>query len=104
MKLPVTLLLPVGFSVMAVATQIGWKFINEPKLIYFSNLLDRPRPEIWAGLLLAALALALTNLLCMPLVYGYWVLAFRPKGGRTVLILQGIALVGFLVWYGLLLV
>ena len=50
------------------------------------------------------MALALTNLLCMPLVYGYWVLAFRPKGGRTVLILQGIALVGFLVWYGLLLV
>lgn len=53
---------------------------------------------------LAALALALTNLLCMPLVYGYWVLAFRPKGGRTVLILQGIALVGFLVWYGFMLV
>lgn len=35
---------------------IGWKFINEPKLIYFSNRLDRPRAEIWAGLLLAALA------------------------------------------------
>lgn len=43
--------------VMALATAAGWKFINEPKLIYFSNLLDRPRPEIWAGFLLAAVAL-----------------------------------------------
>jgi hypothetical protein len=54
---PRPLLVLGGAVVMAVATQIGWKFINEPKLIYFSNLLDRPRPEIWAGFLLAALAL-----------------------------------------------
>ena len=43
---------------MILATGSGWKLINEPKLIYFSNLLDRPRPEIWAGFLFAALALA----------------------------------------------
>ena len=43
---------------MILATWTGWKLINEPKLIYFSNLLDRPRPEIWAGFLLAAAALA----------------------------------------------
>lgn len=44
---------------MVVATWCGWKWINEPKLIYFSNLLDKPREEIWAGFLLAAIALLL---------------------------------------------
>ncbi len=43
--------------VMAAATEIGWKLINEPKLIYFSNRLDKPRAEIWAGFALAAIAL-----------------------------------------------
>jgi len=46
-----------GGVVMSLATWAGWKLINEPKVIYFSNLLDRPRPEIWAGFLLAAIAL-----------------------------------------------
>lgn len=36
---------------------IGVQLINEPKLLYFSNRLDRPRDESWAGLLFAALAL-----------------------------------------------
>ncbi len=42
---------------LSVSTWVGWKLINEPKLIYFSNRLDRPREEIWAGFLLAALTL-----------------------------------------------
>lgn len=46
-----------GLLAMVVATWIGWKLVNEPKLIYFSNRLDRPRPEIWMGLLLGACAL-----------------------------------------------
>lgn len=46
-----------GLALMTVATWAGWKLINEPKLIYFSNRLDKPRPEIWAGLALGALAL-----------------------------------------------
>jgi len=37
-------------------TWLGWKFINDPKLIYFSNPIDKPRPEIWAGLALGTLA------------------------------------------------
>lgn len=45
--------------VAGVATWIGWRFINHPKLIYFSNRLDRPREEVWAGFLLAAIALLL---------------------------------------------
>lgn len=48
-----------GFACMIAGTFAGWKLINEPKLIYFSNRLDRPRAEIWAGLLLGALLLLL---------------------------------------------
>ncbi len=47
----------IGFALMLAATYAGWRLINEPKLIYFSNRLDRPRPELYAGLLLGALAL-----------------------------------------------
>ncbi|MBI4909858.1 MAG: hypothetical protein HY820_39940 [Acidobacteria bacterium] len=47
----------VGLALMVCGTWIGWKLINEPKLIYFSNRYDRPRPEIWAGLLIGALLL-----------------------------------------------
>ena len=39
------------------AFYLGLKLINEPKLIYFSNRLDKPRDESWAGLLFAAIAL-----------------------------------------------
>jgi hypothetical protein len=42
---------------MAVGTFAGWKLIDEPKLMYFSNRLDRPREELWAGLLVGGLAL-----------------------------------------------
>jgi hypothetical protein len=55
--LPRTRIVAGASAVMIAATAAGWKFINEPKLIYFSNPLDKPRPEIWAGFLLAAAAL-----------------------------------------------
>jgi hypothetical protein len=45
-----------GSGALMLACFIGWKFINEPKLIYFSDPVNKPRVEIWAGLLLAALA------------------------------------------------
>jgi hypothetical protein len=56
---PATRLVSYGAAAMLAATWAGWKLVNEPKVIYFSNLLDRPRPEIWAGFLFAAVALAL---------------------------------------------
>jgi hypothetical protein len=40
----------VGLALMVLGSWLGWYFINEPKLIYFSNRADRPRPEVWAGL------------------------------------------------------
>ena len=45
--------------VLLVATQFGWQFLNQPKLIYFSNRIIQPRQEIWAGLGFSALALLL---------------------------------------------
>lgn len=39
------------------AFYLGLALINDPKLIYFSNRLDKPRDESWAGLLFAAIAL-----------------------------------------------
>lgn len=47
----------VAVLAMGLLTQAGWKLINEPKLIYFSNPVDKPRPELWAGLLLGGLAM-----------------------------------------------
>ena len=51
-------LVTAASAVMLAATAAGWKLINEPKRIYFSNPADKPREEIWAGLLFAAIALA----------------------------------------------
>ena len=48
--------LSIAFPITVVAFYLGWKLINEPKLIYFSNPLDKPREESWAGLLFAAAA------------------------------------------------
>ena len=46
-----------GFGIMVIGTWLGWRYLNNPKLIYFSNRLDRPREELWAGLWLGGLLL-----------------------------------------------
>ena len=46
-----------GFVIMVIGTWLGWRYLNNPKLIYFSNRLDRPREELWAGLWLGGLLL-----------------------------------------------
>lgn len=48
-----------GFLLMILGTWAGWRLLNEPKLIYFSNRYDKPRPEIWAGMIAGALLLLL---------------------------------------------
>ena len=48
--------LTVTFLCMLAAIVAGIYLVNEPKLIYFSNPIDRPRDESWAGLLLGGLA------------------------------------------------
>jgi hypothetical protein len=47
----------VAFICMLIGVVIGIHFINAPKLIYFSDPVNKPRGESWAGLLLGALAL-----------------------------------------------
>ncbi|MBW7865579.1 MAG: hypothetical protein H3C30_14355 [Candidatus Hydrogenedentes bacterium] len=49
--------LAMAFIVGMAAFYIGWQLINAPKLIYFSDRLDSPREESWAGLLFAALGM-----------------------------------------------
>ena len=42
--------LALALVALIAGTWLGWRFIDEPKLLYFSNLHDKPRPEVWAGL------------------------------------------------------
>jgi hypothetical protein len=46
-----------GFAIMILGTWLGWQYLNRPKLIYFSNRLDMPREELWAGLWLGGVLL-----------------------------------------------
>lgn len=45
-----------GLAAMLAATWAGWRLVNAPKLVYFSDPLNKPREEVWAGLLAGALA------------------------------------------------
>ncbi|MEO6182842.1 MAG: hypothetical protein ABIP71_07050, partial [Verrucomicrobiota bacterium] len=69
-------ILVVGLLLLIVGTLVGWKWINEPKLIYFSNPHDRPRAEIWAGLLFGTLFLlgylGLAGSAKIPLHFALW--------------------------------
>jgi hypothetical protein len=66
----------IGLALLLAGTVIGWKWINEPRLIYFSNPLDKPRPEIWAGLLAGTLFLlgylAFKRQAGIPLAFALW--------------------------------
>jgi hypothetical protein len=46
-----------GFAIMVLGTWLGWRYLDDPKLVYFSNRFDRPREEVWAGLWLGGLLL-----------------------------------------------
>ncbi|MCW5963417.1 MAG: hypothetical protein KIT83_05215 [Bryobacterales bacterium] len=76
-----------GFGLMVLGTWLGWAGVNAPKLVYFSNRLDRPREEVWAGLLLGAIALLI------------W-FAAKPLN-RTILRFAGYSFVGGGLGFGL---
>ncbi|MFZ5926074.1 MAG: hypothetical protein ACOYX1_01380 [Acidobacteriota bacterium] len=44
-----------GLAGMLAATWAGWRLVNAPKLVYFSDPLNKPREEVWAGLLAGVL-------------------------------------------------
>ncbi len=47
----------IGLVILLIGVVVGWQLINVPKLIYFSFPHDKPRAEIWAGVLIGTLAL-----------------------------------------------
>lgn len=49
--------LVLAFACMLAGVVVGIHFVNQPKLIYFSDPVNQPRAESWAGFLLGALAL-----------------------------------------------
>jgi hypothetical protein len=49
--------LVLAFALMIVFLLLGFLLINDPKVLYFSDPVNKPRSESWAGLLLAAVAL-----------------------------------------------
>ena len=68
--------LVAGLGLLVAGTCAGWKLLNQPKLIYFSNRLDRPREEVWAGLIVGAFLLLLWVGKCggarMPWRFALW--------------------------------
>jgi hypothetical protein len=47
-------------GMLLLAAFLGLALVNEPKLIYFSDPVNKPRAEAWAGLLFAGIAVLLT--------------------------------------------
>ena len=74
----------LALLLMVGGTFTGWAIINHPKLIYFSNRLDKPREEIWAGLLFGAIAatgyLAALKRSTVPTSFALWGLLFGGLG------------------------
>ncbi|QBF27129.1 hypothetical protein EXN22_16030 [Pseudomonas tructae] len=58
---------------------------------------EGPFPSLGAEL--AKFTLGVTNALCLPLVGTYWLLAGKPAGAGTLLILQSIGLLAFIAWF-----
>ncbi|MCC6145769.1 MAG: hypothetical protein IT368_18335 [Candidatus Hydrogenedentes bacterium] len=69
--------LVIAFLLSILAFYIGIKLINEPKILYFSDPVNKPRDESWAGLLFAAIAILGYLRLCgepiaIPLRFAAW--------------------------------
>jgi hypothetical protein len=62
----------VALALMVAGTWLGWKVVNEPKLVYFSNLYDRPREELWAGLWLGGLLFLAAIRSAIPTWFALW--------------------------------
>jgi hypothetical protein len=66
----------IALLILCVATVAGIALINQPRLIYFSDPINKPRDEIWAGLLFGAVALLaylrFINEHIVPLRFALW--------------------------------
>ena len=43
-----------GIVILTIFSIVGWKLVNQPKWIYFSDPVHQPREEVWFGLFLGA--------------------------------------------------
>lgn len=77
-----------GLLCLLAGAIVGLHFINQPKLLYFSDPINHPRDESWAGLLLGATALLI------------WLQAFEPKVARAGRILAVYGACGGAVGFG----
>ena len=68
----------LALLLILVGITLGINFVNVPKLIYFSDPINKPRDESWAGLLCGAIAvltymqLRHSKVAWMPLVFGLY--------------------------------
>lgn len=90
-EIVLSLLLMVG------GTFVGWLWIDHPKLVYFSNRIDRPREELLIGMYLGVLYLLIVPLWrrreSLSLELGLWGLLFGGigfGGGGLFMALSGI--------------
>lgn len=99
----------IALALTVIFLFVGWKLINEPKLIYFSDPVDRPREELWAGLLFAACAFLLylrgkgsSSLGRMPVRFALWgaVGGGLGFGGGTLFLAFGPSLPVPQQWFG----
>ena len=63
----------IAFALFIGGTLAGWWFVNHPKLIYFSDRINKPREEVWFGLifgpLIAMAYLSIAFRTIRPLIY-----------------------------------
>jgi hypothetical protein len=45
----------ISFALMVAGTLAGWWFVDHPKLIYFSDPVNKPREEVWFGQIIGPL-------------------------------------------------
>lgn len=97
----------VGMGLFMVSGYLGWIGVNKPKWIYFSNLLDHPRDEVWAALWIAGLVLSGWLWLCarnnVPWLWA-WIGALGggvgfPLGAAAQVYGRGIETITWLDWW-----
>ncbi|MBJ43618.1 MAG: hypothetical protein CMJ80_10165 [Planctomycetaceae bacterium] len=59
-----------AFLALLIGTIVGIHFIDQPKWIYFSDPINKPRDESWAGFLIGTVMLLLVLLRCTPKLAG----------------------------------